>query len=562
MTKIPHFLAWLLLGAALPLAAADFDVKAYGATGNGNTLDTAAINKAIEAAAAAGGGTVEFPAGNYLSFSIHLKSHVALHLGMGATIVAAEPPADLSSGYDAPETTTGPVANVDHFEDFGHSHWHNSLIWGENLEDIAITGPGRIFGRGLSKGGGRRDLLPEERAAAGAAGASADNYRIAFALPESARAAIAAQQSGPFGYPGRDTLPAGVGNKAIALKNCRNVIFRDFTVYHGGHFGILATGVDNWTCDGLKIDTNRDGIDFDCCQNVRVANCTINSPYDDGICPKASFALGYVRPTENVTITNCQVSGYDEGTLLDGTRQCKVMVNGGTGRIKLGTEANGGFRNLTISNCVFEHCRGLALEEVDGGFMEDITVTNLTMRDIANAPIYIRLGQRLRGPAPIAIGTARRIKISNVAAHNVAAESGVLIVGEPDHPIEDLSLSNIFIDYVGGGTAEQATREVPAEERDRYPEPSRLGTMPSWGMFARHVKNFDVSHVEFRTTKDDLRATVQLDDVIEVAFDAVKFPHAAGVPVFVLKNVDGFAIHNSPGLPETNRAGKTENDRL
>jgi polygalacturonase len=562
MKKITLLLAGLFFSVTLPLAAANLDVKAFGATGDGKTLDTAAINKAIAAAAAAGGGTVEFSAGNYLSFSIHLQSHVALHLGMGATIVAAEPPADLSSGYDAPEPTTGPVANVDHYEDFGHSHWHNSLIWGENLEDIAITGPGRIYGRGLSKGGGRRDFLPEERLAAREVGAPGGNSRVAFALPESARTAIAAQKPGPFGYPGSDTLPAGVGNKAIALKNCRNVIFRDFTIYHGGHFAILATGVDNWTCDGLKIDTNRDGIDFDCCQNVRVANCTINSPYDDGICPKASFALGYVRPTENVTITNCQVSGFDEGTLLDGTRQRRVMVTGGTGRIKCGTEANGGFRNLTISNCVFEYCRGLALEEVDGGFMEDITVTNLTMREIANAPIYIRLGQRLRGPGPIAIGTARRIKISNVVAHNVAAESGVLIVGEPSHPIEDLSLSNIFIDYVGGGTAEQAAREVPVEEPQRYPEPSRLGTMPSWGMFARHVRNFDVSHVEFRAAKADLRPTVQFDDVTEVAFDAVKFPHATGVPVFVLKDVTGFAIHNSPGLPETNRPGKIAQDRL
>lgn len=562
MKKLLRFPACWLLCAALPLAAANFDVKTYGATGDGKTLDTAAINKAIDAAAAAGGGTVEFPAGNYLSFSIHLKSHVALHLGMGATIVAAEPSEDLSSGYDAPEPTTGPVANVDYYEDFGHSHWHNSLIWGENLEDIAITGPGRIYGRGLSKGGGRRDYLPEERLAIRETGAPGGNTRVAFPLPESARAAIAAQKPGPFTYPGNDTLPAGVGNKAIALKNCRNVIFRDFTIYHGGHFAILATGVDNWTCDGLKIDTNRDGIDFDCCQNVRVANCTINSPYDDGICPKASFALGYPRPTENVTITNCQVSGFDEGTLLDGTRQRKVMVTGGTGRIKLGTEANGGFRNLTISNCVFEYCRGLALEEVDGGLMEDITITNLTMREIVNAPIYIRLGQRLRGPGPIAIGTARRIKISNVVAHNVAAESGVLIVGEPGHPIEDLSLSNIFIDYVGGGTAEQAAREVPAEEPARYPEPSRLGTMPSWGMFARHVKNFDVSHVEFRVAKEDLRPTVQLDDVTAVAFDAVKFPHAASAPAFVLKNVTGFAIHNSPGLAETKRDQPIANEKL
>ena len=562
-TPLRLFLLLLFSGCiALRLGAASFDVKAFGAIGDGKTLDTAAINKAIEAAAAAGGGTVEFPAGNYLSFSIHLKSHVALHLGMGATIVAAEPPADLSSGYDAPEPTTGTVPNVDYYEDFGHSHWHNSLIWGENLEDIAITGPGRIFGRGLSKGGGRRDFLPEERAAADAAGAPADNNRIAFELPESARAAIAAQKPGPFGYPGKDTLPTGVGNKSIALKNCRNVIFRDFTIYHGGHFAILATGVDNWTCDGLKIDTNRDGIDFDCCQNVRVANCTVNSPYDDAICPKASFGLGHVRPTENITITNCQVSGFDEGTLLDGTRQRQVMGNGGTGRIKCGTEANGGFRNLTISNCVFEYCRGLALEGVDGGLLEDVTITNLSMRDIANAPIYVRLGARLRGPDPITIGAARRIKISNVVAHNVAAESGILLVGEPGHPIEDISLSNIFIDYVGGGTKEQADREVPAFEKDRYPEPSRLGTIPSWGMFARHVKNLDVSHVEFRVAKEDLRATVQLDNVAEVAFDTVKFPHAAGAPTFVLKNVTGFAIHNSPALPETKRDQPIADEKL
>ena len=567
--KLPAslFLVLLLAGCATPNSSpTSFDVRNFGATGDGKTLDTVAINKAIEAAAATGGGTVEFPAGDYLSFSIHLKSHVALHLGIGATIIAAEPPADLLSGYDAPEPTTGPVPNVDYYEDFGHSHWHNSLIWGENLVDIAITGPGKIFGRGLARGSNRRDLLPEERSLTADARpelGAPERTRPNLALPESVRTANAALKRGPFGYPGNDTLPAGVGNKAIALKNCRNVIFRDFTIYHGGHFAILATGVDNWTCDGLKIDTNRDGIDFDCCQNVRVANCTVNSPYDDGICPKASFALGYVRPTENVTITNCQVSGYDEGTLLDGTRQRKVSHNGGgTGRIKLGTEANGGFRNLTISNCVFEYCRGLALEEVDGGFMEDITVTNLTMRDIANAPIYIRLGARLRGPAPIEIGTARRIKISNVVAHNVAAQSGILLVGEPGLPIEDLSLSNIFIDYAGGGTAEQAMREVPAEEPQRYPEPSRLGTMPSWGMFARHVKNFDVSHVEFRAAKEDLRATVQLDDVTDATFDAVKFPHAASAPAFVLKNVNGFAVHNSPSLPETKHPEKIADEKL
>ena len=88
---------------------------------------------------------------------------------------------------------------------------------------------------------------------------------------------------------------AGVGNKAIALKNCRNVLLRDFSILKGGHFGLLLTGVDNLTIDNLTIDTDRDGMDIDCCQNVRVSNCTVNSPWDDGICPKSSYALGYAR---------------------------------------------------------------------------------------------------------------------------------------------------------------------------------------------------------------------------------------------------------------------------
>jgi polygalacturonase len=539
-----------------PAADGRFNVRTFGAKGDGATHDTLAINAAIDAAAAAGGGTVYFPAGNYLSFSIHLRSHVALYLDAGSTIVAAEPTVDLATGYDPPEPN--PVTEL--YEDFGHSHWHNSLIWGENLTDIAILGPGRIFGRGLSKGGGRRDFLPEERVALKEVGAPGGNSRVAFPLPETARTAIVAQKPGPFGYPGNDTLPAGVGNKAIALKNCRNVIFRDFTIYHGGHFGILATGVDNWTCDNLKIDTNRDGIDFDCCQNVRVANCTVNSPYDDGICPKASFGLGYNRPTENVTITNCQVSGYDEGTLLDGTRQRGTRTSR-TGRIKLGTEANGGFHNLTITNCIFEYCSGLALEEVDGGLLEDITISNITMRDIVNAPIFIRLGARLRGPDPIAIGAVRRIKIDNVVAHNVAAQSGILIAGLANHPVEDLALSHIFIDFAGGGTREQGERVVPESEKE-YPEPGRFGIIPAWGLWARHAKNFSVDHVEFRYAKEDLRPTVILDDVTDASLDQIKLPHAVETPALVLKNVTGLTVHNSPGLPETSRSAPIADEKL
>ena len=545
-----------LLLAASALAqtpARVFDVRAYGAKGDGTTIDTAAINSAIEAAAAAGGGTVFFPAGNYASFSVHLRSHVTLYLDSGATLVAAEPSADLATGYDAPEPNPG----TDRWEDFGHSHWHNSLIWGEDLTDIAILGPGKIFGRGLSRGhgDGRRDLLPAERALP-----EAQQPELAF--PAAARDAIAALPPQRFGYPGRDTLPAGVGNKSIALKNCRNVIFRDFTIEHGGHFAILATGVDNWTVDNLKIDTNRDGIDLDCCQNVRVSNCTVNSPYDDGICPKSSYALGYARPTENVTIANCQVSGYDEGTLLDGTRQRKIVLGGHpTGRIKCGTESNGGFRNIAITNCVFEYCRGLALESVDGALMEDITISNITMRDIVNAPIFIRLGARLRGPDNPKPGTARRIRIDNLVAHNVTAEAGILIAGLADAPVEDLSLSHIFIDYAGGGTKEQAARVVP-ELADEYPEPSRFGVLPAWGLWARHVQNLATDHVEFRAAAADLRPVALLDDVSGAQFDAVTFPASTGTARLALRNVRDLAIHHSAGLPETEGGAAPSNGDL
>jgi polygalacturonase len=501
-----------------------FDVRKYGATGDGKTLDTDAVNHAIEAASAAGGGVVVFPPGTYLCFSIHLKSQVHLHLQQGSTIVAADSPRPgeqtgyRGGTYDAAEPNTA----WDAYQDYGHNHWHNSLLWGENLQDFSITGPGLIWGKGLSHGRSREN------------------------------APFVAEQP-------------GVGNKAIALKNCRNVIFRDFTIFHGGHFGILAEGVDNWTCDNLKIDTNRDGIDFDCCQNVRVSNCTVNSPNDDGICPKSSYSLGYSRMTENVTITNCQVSGFDEGTLLDNSRKRlesrSMGAHGPTGRIKCGTESNGGFRNITISNCVFEYCRGLAFESVDGALMEDIAVSNITMRDIINAPIYIRLGARLRGPAGTTIGTARRIKIENVVAHNVAAEAGILIEGVPGTTINDVSLSNIFIDFEGGGTAEDAKRVV-AEDVDGYPEPARLGKLSSWGLFARHVKNFSMDHVELRVAKEDLRPVVSLEDVSGVDIDHAVFSHAPGVKTVVLKNVTGLTIRDSGGLPDTKKAGTTSDGTL
>lgn len=477
-----------------------FDVRSFGATGSGTTLDTAAINRAIDAAAAAGGGTVVFPAGAYLSYSIHLKSNVNLFLGPGATIVAADTPASGSGGgYDPPEPN-----QWDHYQDFGHSHWHNSLIWGENLSNFSVAGPGRIWGKGLSRG-----INPE-------------------------------------------VLPPGVGNKSISLKNCHNVTIRDISILHGGHFAILATGVDNLTIDNLLIDTNRDGIDIDCCRNVRVSNCSVNSPWDDGICPKSSFALGYARPTDNVTIANCYVTGgYEEGTLLDATfkrfaPEAKVPRNG---RIKCGTESNGGFRNITITNCVVEDCHGIALETVDGGLLEDVTISNIAMRDVVDVPFFLRLGSRMRGPEGVTVGHLRRVLISNVVVSNANSKQAAIISGIPDHYIEDVRFHDIYIQHGGGGTKEDADI-TPPELENGYPEPGRFGRIPAQGFFIRHVKGIEMRDIEIRALQPDTRPAFVLDDVEGADFIHIKLPENAGSS-FALKNVKDFEVLQSRPIPDT-----------
>jgi polygalacturonase len=521
-----------------------YNVRSYGATGDGKTLDTDAVNNAITAANSAGGGTVQFPAGTYRCYSIHLKSNVTLYLGQGATILAAPPRAEKSTepGYDVPEKNPW-----DSYEDFGHSHWHNSLIWGEGLENIAILGPGRIDGSiGLSRGGlkigegiGIEPPKPVTQPAS---------------APTTATTAPSTQPAPEPTYPNpKDTLRAGIANKAIALKLCRNVVLRDFSIFGGGHFAILATGVDNFTLDNLKLDTNRDGMDIDCCKNVRVSNCYVNSPWDDGICLKSCFALGFFKATENVTITNCQVSGYIVGTLLDGTfnpvKMSKEHPQGPTGRIKLGTESSGGFKNITVTNCIFDNCRGLALETVDGGPLEDIAVSNITMRHINNSPIFIRLGSRLRSPEGTDVATCQRINISNIVVYDADPRYASIISGIPDYDIADVMLSHIQVFCQGGGTKVWAATQS-AERENAYPEPRMFGETAAYGFFIRHVSSVELNDVKTTYEDDEARAPFVLDQVQDATFTNINAAHAPDVPVFVLKDVQDFSAHQVRGVAD------------
>ncbi|MFA6083804.1 MAG: glycoside hydrolase family 28 protein [Mucilaginibacter sp.] len=485
-----------------PDTSLNYNVKNFGARGDGKQLDHKAINKAIENCYAHGGGTVYIPAGKYLCGSIRLKSNINLYIDAGAVIVGA--PAD-SNAYDSPEAFTDTA-----YQDGGHTYFHNSLIWGEHLSNVSITGRGMIDGGGLTK----MDTEHEGDLRGGS---------------------------------------IGTGDKAIALKLCNNVLIRDITIFHGGHFAIILTGCDLTTLDNLTIDTNRDGIDIDCCTNTLVSNCKVNSPGDDAICPKSSYALNKPVLTENLIITNCQVSAFEEGTLLDGRRIPRKVskMNWSGGRIKFGTESNGGFRNCVVSNCTFWYCNGLALEVVDGGTMDNIVVSNITMQHVNCYPIYVTLGQRNRGPkATTKMGVVKNITISNIYVIDADNFSGIQLTGMPGYPLENITLHHINIQYRGGGTKAQGEMEFP-ELGKGYPEPYVLGTNPAYGLYARHIKALQLYDITFNTIKQDDRPGVICHDIKGLDIDRMKMPETKGNELFKFKDVTHLTIDGATSVAKT-----------
>ncbi|WP_246543712.1 rhamnogalacturonidase [Novosphingobium profundi] len=491
--------------AAGPLAFAAakgpiVDVREQGARGDGLALDTPAFNRAIAVLQRAGGGTLRIPSGRYRCFSIRLCSNLRIAFEPGAVVVAAKP-GEGGGAYDAPEPASGL------YQDFGHSHWRNSLMWGEEIENLVIEGPGRIEGEGLTRDGPGALWKAQtgERPLSMAAMTEADIARL-----EPDHAAM-----------------AGLGNKAISLKGGRNVRLAGFTIDRGGHLAILATGTRGLVIENLVIDTERDGIDLDCVRDTLVRGCRVNSPNDDAIVIKSSYALGRSVPSENVVVRDCHVSGFDRGTLLDGTRQRTQLLapdrDRVTGRIKLGTESNGGYRNILIEDCTFTHCRGLALETVDGGVMENVVVRRLVMDSVTTAPIFVRLGDRRRGPEGTGLGAVRGVSIREITARGIAVPLPVIVAGLAERAIEDVQLHDIDLGFAGGSAA--VPRDVP-ELPHAYPEPSMFGVVPAWALWARHVAHLDLRNFTARTDRFDARAAFDLAGVERVTKSGVELHNA------------------------------------
>jgi polygalacturonase len=246
--------------------------------------------------------------------------------------------------------------------------------------------------------------------------------------------------------------------------------------------------------------------------------------------------------------------GYRVGTLLDGSLRPfgadpAERAQEPTGRIKLGTESNGGFRNIAISNCVFETSRGLALESVDGGVLEDISIANITMRDLRTAPLFLRLGARLRGPPGTPIGSIRRVLVRGLVCDGPNSDMPSIIGGIPGHMIEDVTISDIDVVHKGGGTAGRAVPDPPEREAE-YPEPTMLGRLPAQGFYIRHARNVAITNARVAAMARDGRPGFRLVDVDGADFFRIDLPRRNGA-AFMLTDVSRFRVSGSRDVPDT-----------
>ena len=303
------------------------------------------------------------------------------------------------------------------------------------------------------------------------------------------------------------------GNRphVILFDNCRNVQVQDVFLYNSASWTLRCAASDGIRINGVKIyshgNYNCDGIDVNS-RNVTISDCHIDCD-DDGICFKTEIPGFNV---EHVTVSNCVIASNCNG-------------------IKFGTGSFHAFRNISISNCVIRKASennirswrkmlrgisadttvisGIALEVVDGGIMDRITISNISMQDI-QTPIFIRLGNR-RG-----IGTLKNVLISNVVARNESLITSS-ITGIPGSYVENVTLRDIVLSNVGGASEEDARIEVP-EKINQYPENRMFGpVLPAYGFYVRHVKNLTMENVQCYVRNADYRPAFVFDDVHRVS---------------------------------------------
>jgi hypothetical protein len=366
------------------------------------------------------------------------------------------------------------------FADEETSDFHHALLRGEGLEHVSVVGPGTIDGNRQKRH----------------------------------------------------------GPKPIALRNCRHVTVRGLVIRNSPNYNLSLLGCDHVCVEGVTIlNGHCDGIDPDCCRDVRIANCFVES-WDDAIVPKASFALGHRRSSENITVTNCVL-----------TSACNCF--------KLGTESSGDFKNVTLSNCTMfarpdlwgrRPSSGVSIEMVDGASLERVAISNLVMADV-ESPVFVRLGNRGRAQAVPRPDHLAGLCLSNIVATGASRASA--ITGVPGFPVRGITLSHLRIACAGGGSARLARKAVPESER-QYPDADMFGDLPVYGLFCRHAEGLILDDVEFRLEQPDARPALFLDAVADVQLRSMAAaPPAGDEPVAWLHNARRCFLQGLRALPGT-----------
>ncbi len=309
--------------------------------------------------------------------------------------------------------------------------------------------------------------------------------------------------------------------KLFRIEECKNVRFENAIIKNSGSWCMYFR-----ECDEVKIhktavynkeNRNNDGMNFDGCSNVRITDCNLQVE-DDAICLKSSVD----KVTENFYIENCTVSSY-------------------WASLKFGTASKTGFRNITVKNCQFFDSRhgAIKLLAVDGAIIENVEISNIKMFN-CGGPIFLRLGNRGRDysksikqvyksdakPEGRPVGKIRNIVFKNIEGRLTGRldppTEGIMFTGLPGHYIENVTMENIHFSYTGFGDLD-VKNKVVAEDEARYPEQLFFGTLPSYGMYVRHVKGLKLKNVTLELRGNDNRSAIVLDDVLDSDFENIEF---------------------------------------
>jgi len=466
--------AGLLNAQSAPAPAATsgtkiFNIVDFGAKGDGKTLCTQALQAAIDACTKDQGGTVLVPAGVFVIGTVEIKNNVTLHIVAGGKLLGT---ADGKQYYAAKaiplqgDSTLGD-GNV-------------GLIFGVNADNVTIEGPGTIDGQGLQFRSPTRGVPP------------------------------------PSGRGGADRP------YHLLFHRCKNLRVRGLTLLESAFHSIRVIQSSYVWMDGLhihnRVNANNDGFHFISCEFVHVADCDIQTQDD------ACALFGTCR---FITVTNSTFS----------TRWSVFRFGGGNPE------------NVTVSNCVIYQTYGCPIKMHFGpsSRVQNLTFSDLVLQDVTG-PISIDLNNRGRNNAESTAerGFLRRISFRNIRASVVSegrqfediafnqnyrpgeTRQCIVLNAIGDAFLEDIELSDVRVTYGGGGTAEEAAREVPQVAGEYF----EIGTPPAYGLYARNIRNLSLNNVRFEVEKPDLRPAVVLDhasDVSITGFAAQGNPEAKSV---------------------------------